>query len=224
MPKHPDSFPDVDLSGTGIELPEGSEPEFIAGGFNSSAWIVGTQVLKITSQAKIKSNATKLLDAMEREHETLEPFIGAHMTETNYSLAEDMNGEGFRVLAVQPLIEGVSLADFFDRPDANVEPFIEFLERSREAYTQTGLMPDISCIEKLFWPLKDSNTLILEDRDDHPMLVDTTSGKTQRSGALGPLWNHLIFRRAGQAINHLSWRLYDMKVANSPNPVQAEEF
>jgi hypothetical protein len=210
MLKTPETFPDIDLTTPSLEIPEDSQPELLGGGFNSSAWIVGSRVLKITSQAIDKAAAITLLDAMQREHATKEPYIGANMPDTGYSIAKDKSSDGFRVAAVQPFIEGTPPRDFFAEPDANVEPFIDFLERSRECYRQTGLMPDVGCIENhFFWPLVDTNTLIQEARNDRPMLVDTTSGKTQRHDVAGKLWNKLIYVRAGHAINNLSWRLYE---------------
>jgi hypothetical protein len=226
MPKHPDVFPDIDVSS--IELPDGIEPEFLAGGFNSSAWMVGNQVLKVTSRSQNERAATELRDAMQHEHDTLELYIGQNMVESEYRLTRELDGAGFRVLTVQPFVEGTTLKDFFAKPDADAEPFMSFLELAREGYRQTGLMPDIGCIEKrFFWPLADSNTLIREEQGNQPILVDTTSGKTQRrSDVVGKLWNGLIYARAGQAINHLSWRLHEMEVGaeSTAHPVQAEEL
>ena len=227
VPKTPETFPGIDLTAADSLLSEDSQPEFLGGGFNSSAWAIGSQVLKITSQTKDKPDAITLLDAMQHEHATKEPYIGDNMPATDYSLAKEKSGHGFRVVTVQPFIEGISPRDFFTEPDANVEPFIDFLERSRECYQQTGLMPDIGCIEnRFFWPLADANTLIQEDRDNHPMLVDTTSGKTQRHPVAGKLWNKLIYLRAGHAINELSWRLHetseDVEIAQPP--IQNEGF
>ncbi|HVX47893.1 MAG TPA: hypothetical protein VHA05_00860 [Candidatus Saccharimonadales bacterium] len=195
MSRHPDTFPDVDLEAAGIVLTPDDQPEFLGGGFNSSAWRAGNQVLKITSHGSDQSDALKLLEAMKREHGTVEPYIGDYMADTAYALVNERSSGTSHVLVVQPFIEGSSLREFFSRPDANVDPFVTFLEKSMAAYKGTRLMPDISCIEKGFWPLWDSNTII-RPGDDEPVLVDTTAGKTQRSRTLGPAWNRFIYSGA----------------------------
>ena len=191
MSRHPNTFPDVDLDAAGLSFNPGEEPEYLGGGFNSSAWVAGDRVLKITSHGDDRIGASKLLEAMKREHGTIEPYLGENMADTSYSLVDERSGSATHVLVVQPFIEGESLREFFSRPDADVDSFVTFLERAMAAYKDTGLMPDISCIEKAFWPLWDSNTIIRPGNE--PVLVDTTSGKTQRSRMLGPTWNRFIY-------------------------------
>lgn len=198
-PSTPDVFPDIDLSATGIVLPPDEAPEILAAGFNSSAWRIGSQVVKVTKQPKAPGEAAYLLDIMRWEHELLERFIGRYMPGTEYFVAEQLDDSKAHVVTVQPFVEGVSLPAFLDKPESPVEPLQEFLIKSQETFRKARQMPDIACVEDRFNVLRNSNVLITDD-EGHPELVDTTFGKTQRSRSLGPLWTRFIY--VGSVVAH----------------------
>lgn len=191
-PRTPDTFPDIDLSGTGVVLAADMEFEGLATGFNSSAWRVGSQVVKATRQPKNPGDATHLRDVMSREHELLERFVGEFMPETEYFVAEELEGSKAHVVTVQPFVEGVSLPVFLEDEHAPITPLREFLRKSQATFRQARRMPDIACMEDGFNVLRTSNIIITGD-EGHPKLVDTAFGKTQRSKSLGPLWTWLIY-------------------------------
>ncbi len=205
-PPAPEAFPSIDLSAADVVIAAGSTPDLLDHGWNSSAWLLGGQVVKATSQGRSLADAKDLLDAMRREDSTLRKSIGTFMTEAAYSLAQQMDNADFHVVTVQPFVEGTPLQDFLAGPDASVEQLREFLAKSRETFKAEKVMPDIACIEDGFNVARNSNILIREDEDDRPELVDTTFGKTQRSPQLGWLWNRLIYGAAGRADKKLAKR------------------
>jgi len=200
MPKPPERFPSIDLSAAGVVIPEGSAPEVLAAGFNSSAWRIGGEVVKVTSQPQGPEEAIKLLDTMKDEHEVLARFIGEYMTETRYAMGWETGANQARVVAIQPFVEGASLPDFLGDPDNPTDQLQEFLAKSKEVFKAERLMPDIACIENGFNVFRNSNILIREGEEAKPELVDTTFGKTQRHKAAGPLWTRFIY--SGAVIAH----------------------
>ncbi len=193
MTRLPDTFPDIDLGATSLELTDGILAEPIGGGFNSQAWRIGSQVLKVTKGSVSHIDADLLRLTMLGEHLTLEESLGDYMPPTEYFVAvENSDEERAHVVTVQPFVEGKGLIDFISNPDSSVDNLQEFLERCRQVYHKNKLMPDIGNIETAFNVFRNSNVLV-EGEDDQPVLVDTTFGKIQRSKALGPIWTRAIY-------------------------------
>lgn len=195
-PATPEAFPDLAFS---ADLPEptgDTPPELLGYGYNSSAWRIGIQVLKVTAQHGSLDTARSLLENMEAEYALLERFLGVYMPETRYSLGQDRRTHDLHVVTAQPFKKGTPLPEFLANPDNDTDPLQKFLAKSQDVYREERRMPDIACIENGFNVLVDSNILIREDEDDTPILVDTNFGKTQRSRSLGPLWNALIYTGA----------------------------
>ncbi len=115
-PSQPEAFPDLQFIGAiQPDIPEGETPELLAAGFNSSAWRVGSQVIKATKQAKDISGAKQLLDTMQGEHEILAASLADYMPETQYTLALREDTNEAHVVTLQPFVEATSLPDFLLR-------------------------------------------------------------------------------------------------------------
>lgn len=193
MRTHSEVLPAIDLSGTELEIIDAELAEPLARGFNSQAWRLGDQVVKVTRGSVDLIDADVLRLLMQGEHDVLEDVIGDHMPPTTYSVAEETDNEGKgRVVTVQPFMEGTALWDFLGQPQSPVEPLQKFLELCRQVYKKNKLMPDIGNIETAFNVFRNSNILISPE-DDQPILVDTTFGKIQRSEFLGPIWTRAIY-------------------------------
>lgn len=188
MLKTAGTLPDLDWETAGIAIPCDVEPEALARGFNSRAWRVGNQVVKVTRGSL---DASVLLGAMQSEHDVLEQHLGDYMPPTEYRTAKTKDGKSSHVITTQPFIEGVQLPDFLADPSSPTGELRAFLRKCRRVYRETGLMPDIANIQQFWNVLRNSN--ILMDEAAGPVLVDTTFGKIQRSRTLGSIWNTAIY-------------------------------
>jgi hypothetical protein len=165
------------------------------GGFNSYAYRIGSQVIKVSKACGPAEMTDKLLRTMQREHDTMAAFIGDNMPETIYSIAGTRDDPGiFRIVTLQDFVEGTVLPKYITRPDAEADQLIDFLKRCLRMHDETYLIPDLANIQTGFNIFRNTNVVIekIPGHPARPILTDTNFGKKQRSSTFGSVWTWAI--------------------------------
>lgn len=195
-----------DLSAVGIEM-NGSEPPVpIEGGaFNSDVFRVGTEIVKISKNSMSNTKAEELVGIMMGEHAALEDIIGEHMPPTDFIVAET-EGRSAHAVTLQPFVEGISIKELLEAGHPT-EALEDFLEKCKEVFRETGLMPDIAHIQHRWFSVFLNGNIKMQqlkedtdaDKEFTPILVDTTFGKLQRHKLTGDFWSKRIYWGAVRA-------------------------
>jgi len=172
-------------------------------GFNSRAYQVDDTVLKVSRGMYSKNGAYRHLWTLEGEQALLSPYVGEYIPPTNYLVApSEQAPDRHRVVAVQPYIGGLSMANFHASPKADRSQLVDFLECCLRMYRKTGYAPDIANIQTGFDIFRNHNVVISDSpaTDGKPHLVDTNFGRFQRSKTFGPLWHRQIANGAHRGL------------------------
>lgn len=178
-------------------------------GLNSTVYRVDDVVAKVSRASGTLDEMCKLRDTLSQEHADNYVHVGRFMPPATqihvvYPSSEFRGSTKPRVVTVQPFREGISLTQAVKRPEFDPEPTKTFLRLALEMYRQTGKIPDIAAVERMFSFFRTPN-IVVDPVTFKPTLVDTTLGKTQRSEKLGTMWNDLISSAAQKALDELEY-------------------
>ena len=187
----------TNLSIPGFEIEPGALIP-IASGFNSDVFKHHDTIVKISKRSRSNLGAKESLAQCIDEYNVTARYLGDTAVNTAFHIAEYPTKTGrFIVVTMQPFIEGVALAKAADT--VNEDALKAMYDSALNRYADTGVIPDLACIEKGLFDARRSPNVIVTP-EGNPKLVDPNSGKLQKSRVFGPIWNLCISRGVRRAL------------------------
>jgi hypothetical protein len=178
----------------------------IGGGFSSDVYATDDHVVKLLGHTHGTAlGAHDHADILYGEQSRICDYLGPNnMALAHFVVGATAKGD-YKVLLVQPRIEGVTLAESI-RLEVETDPLCNYLASALFMYMRIREIPDLACMERRFFnPLIDPNTQVVTfGKEARPVLVDTTFGRTQRKNYVGWMIHAGIAHGVKQALIQLS--------------------
>lgn len=182
-----------------------SEEQKLAKGTRFICYRNGEDVFKIIPGFLLKNEASKIVQYISKDYETILHQLGDYIVPTTFGILE--NEEGFSVVLRQPYVSGVSIKRAFELSSENrldKSRLLNFLEKAVSMYQNTGQVPDVFGRPHVFgWynvittpnvKVKTINNVLM------PKLLDIGFTRISQNPLTGGLHNRLLVNNIRKVI------------------------